>query len=230
VRVLVAVHQDDAGPGVFAEAVRARGDELVEWHPPAGPPSQGGDALIVLGGAMDVHQEDEHPWLREEKRALGALLESGLPALGVCLGAELLAEVAGGRVVRLERPEIGWYDVELTPDATADPLLGTLPPRFSSFQWHSYASELPPGAPVLARNPACAQAYRLGDRAWGVQFHPEVTSEIVSDWLAADSDKEDAVEAGLDPDAVRERTSTEIAAWNELGRRLCGRFLELAAG
>ena len=227
-RVLVAVHQDDAGPGVFAEAVDAGGHELVGWRPPDGPPPDGADALIVLGGAMDVHQEDEHPWLRDEKRVLATLLESGMPALGVCLGAELLAELAGGRVVKVAPPEIGWYEVELTPAAAADPLLSTLPPRFSSFQWHSYAAEPPAGAPLLARSSACAQAYRLGDRAWGVQFHPEVTSEIVHDWLNEGSKGEDAREAGLDREAVEARTAREIADWNDLGRRLCRTFLELA--
>jgi GMP synthase (glutamine-hydrolysing) len=229
-RVIAAVHSDDGLPFVFGDVVRELGHELVEWRPAGGPAPGGADAAIVLGGAMHVDQEDEHPWLREEKRWLGHLLESGTPVLGVCLGAELLALAAGWPVVRLPRPEIGWHEAELTDAAHGDPLLGAAPRRFPAFQWHSYAVDPPTGAAVLARGESCAQAYRVDDRAWGIQFHAEVSHTAVELWLDGDSDAEDAREAGLDPAAVRERTAREIAGWNDLGRGLCTRFLELAAG
>ena len=128
--------------------------------------------------------------------------------------------------------EIGWAVVELSVEVVSDPLLAALPPRFPSLQWHSYAVEPAPGSPVLARSAACAQAYRLGERAWGIQFHAEVTPEIVSDWIAdAEATPADDVrEAGVDLSALRERTAREITGWTELGRGLCRRFLALAAG
>ncbi len=120
-RALAIVHQRDSGPGVFAEAIDAAGGELDRWHivetgsPPADP--LGYDMVFSFGGAMNVDQEERHPWLREEKRLLGELLRRGTPLMGVCLGAQLLADAAGAEVKKLVVPEIGWYDVELTPEA-----------------------------------------------------------------------------------------------------------------
>jgi GMP synthase-like glutamine amidotransferase len=228
VKVVAAVHQDDAGPVVFGEVVRDLGHELVEWRPADGPPPEGADAVLVFGGAMHLDQEDEHPWLVPEGEWIRALLADDVPALGVCLGSELLAKAAGWPVVRMPRSEIGWHDVELTPAAPADPLLSVAPPRFPTFQWHSYAVEPPDEAAVLALNPACAQAYRVGHRAWGIQFHAEVNAAAIEYWLDDGADGDDVREVGLDIEAVRERTRREISAWSDFGRTLCSRFLEVA--
>lgn len=227
-RVIAAVHQDDAGPVVFGEVIRELGHELVEWRPADGPPPDGADAVIVLGGAMHLDQEDEHPWLPAERDWIRSLFDAGVPSLGVCLGAELLAAAAGWQITRLPRSEIGWHEVELTPEAAADPLLSAAPRRFPAFQWHSYAAEPPEGAAVLALSPACAQAYRVAERAWGIQFHAEVDSATIEHWLVDGQDGEDVREVNLDLDAVRARTRREIAGWSELGRSLCTRFMELA--
>lgn len=222
------MHQEDAGPVVFGEVIRELGHELVEWRPGDGPAPDGADAALVFGGAMHIDQEDKHPWLRPEREWIASLLDAELPTLGVCLGAELVASVAGWDVTRLSRPEIGWHDVELTSAGYEDPLLCSVPARFPAFQWHSYAAEPPDGARVLAVNPACAQAYRVAERAWGIQFHAEVDAATVEHWLDDGKDDEDVREVNLDIAAVRERTQREIPAWNELGRALCARFLELA--
>jgi GMP synthase-like glutamine amidotransferase len=229
VRVIAAVHQDDAGPVVFGDVVRELGHELVEWRPQNGAPPDGADAVLVFGGAMHVDQEDQHPWLVPEREWMQSLLDSRVPTLGVCLGAELLAVAAGWPLMRLPVPEIGWHDVELTTAGREDPLLGAAPPEFASLQWHSYAAGPPGGARVLAVGAACAQAYRVGERAWGIQFHAEVDAATVEHWLDDGKDDDDVREARIDIDAVRERTGREIAAWNRIGRDLCARFLELAA-
>ena len=227
-RVIASVHQDDAGPVVFGEVIRELGHELVDWRPTDGPLPDGADAVIVLGGAMDLDEEEEHPWLRPERDWIRSLFDAGVPTLGVCLGAELLAAAAGWRVTRLPRSEIGWYEVELTPEAAADPLLSAAPSRFPAFQWHSYAAEPPEGAAVLAASPTCAQAFRVAERAWGIQFHAEVDSATIEHWLVDGQDDEDVREVNLDLDAVRARTRREIGGWSELGRSLCTRFMELA--
>jgi GMP synthase (glutamine-hydrolysing) len=229
VRVLSIIHQEDAASGVFADAAAERGDELTEWsisngaRPPR--PAESYNAVLVFGGAMHVDQENRHPWLRNEDELLRGLLDRRIPVLGVCLGAQLVAKALGTRVGPLARPQIGWFDVEQTPEAADDPLFADLPRRFSSFQWHSYGFDLPANAIPLARDPVCLQAYRAGESAWGIQFHAEVTKESVDDWFRSSKPPE----APLDLDALRQETEEKIAGWNEFGKRLCSRFLEAAS-
>ena len=231
-RVLAIVHQRDAGPGVFAEAIRDAGAELEEWpiaersEPPADP--LGYDAVFTLGGAMHVDQGERHDWIAGQKALLRELLEAEVPLLGLCLGAQLLAAAAGGEPRRARAPEIGWFEVELTPEGREDPLLGPLVPAFEAFEWHSYEVPLPPGAVPLARTEICLQAYRLDERAWGIQFHPEVSAADAYSWIEDYRSDEDAVRIGLDPAALRAETDAKIGAFNQLGRDLCTRWLELA--
>jgi GMP synthase-like glutamine amidotransferase len=230
-RVLAIVHQRDAGPGVFAETARAEGHELVEWLAPQtpAPALDDVDAALVLGGAMNVDEEDAYPWLRPEKALLHELLARAVPTLGICLGAQLLAEAAGAEPRRAAEPEIGWGAIELTPDGAGDPLLGPLPQRFGGFTWHSYVVPLPPGATALAENAVCLQAYRLaGDRVWGLQFHPEVSAADLDAWLDGWRTDPDAVRIGIDPEAIRAESEPRIAAWNEVGRGIARRFLAAA--
>lgn len=232
-RCLAISHQRDAGPGVFAGAAESAGWQLESWHiaetaDPPGDPA-GYEAVMTFGGAMHADQEGAHGWLAAEKRLLAGLIEQGKPVLGVCLGAQLLAEAAGGVARRAAAPEIGWSEVEVTGEGEADPLLGPLAPRFSAFQWHSYECVLPPGAAALATSPVCLQAYRVGDRAWGIQFHAEVSRDDVSHWIDDYRADEDAVRIGLDPEALRAETMPRLEQWNRLGGDLCRRFLEAAA-
>ena len=218
-RVLALTHGPSVGPGVFADAARAGGHELVEHElPVAGVPEDEADAIVVLGGAMHPDEEERHGWLVPELRYLEQQLERGTPMLGVCLGSQLIARAAGARVFRADEPEVGWLPVALTEAAAGDPVAASLPARFDAFQWHHYTHDLPDGAVELARSSVCTQAFRLG-RAWGVQFHPEVRAEQVESWLAEDPDDVP------DPAALREATRERIEGWNELGRRLCAAFL-----
>jgi GMP synthase (glutamine-hydrolysing) len=232
-RALAIVHESNAGPGVFAEEMRSRGVELELWRipqrpdPPADP--LGYDAVLTFGGAMNVSERDAHAWIDPELELLARLLERGVPLFGACLGTQLLAEAAGGSVRRASEPEIGWFEVEVLSEGESDPVIGPLAPRFEAFQWHSYEAVPPDGAVVLARSPVCPQAYRLGDRAWGIQFHAEVSASDAGEWIDQWRSDGDAVRVGLDPDALRAEVRRRIGAWNRLGRELCGRFLDRAA-
>jgi GMP synthase (glutamine-hydrolysing) len=233
-RALAIVHQPDAGPGVFADEMRERGVELHEWtlsERGKAPPLEIAeyDAVLTFGGAMHADQEDRHPWLRFEKDFLAAMIDDRMPVLAVCLGNQLLAEAAGGSARRASEPEIGWFPVEVTEEGKADPVMGPLAPTFTAFQWHSYEALPPEGATILARSPICVQAYRVGEVAWGIQFHAEVSSGDAEKWTDDYRSDEDAVRIGVDPDALRAETRDQIGDWNRLGRELCGRFLDAIA-
>jgi GMP synthase (glutamine-hydrolysing) len=232
-RALAVVHQRDAGPGVFADAMVSEGVELEPWYRAESdrPPGEMGDygAVLTFGGAMHADQEDQHAWIASEKALLADLLESGMPLLGVCLGSQLLAAAAGAEVTRAREPEVGWYDVEVTSEGADDPLIGALAPRFEAFEWHSYEFDLPPGGVPLATSPVCLQAYRIGAVAWGIQFHAEVTASEAARWIDDYRSDEDAIRLQIDPRALRSETEAKIDAWNDLGRALCERFLAVAA-
>jgi GMP synthase-like glutamine amidotransferase len=158
---------------------------------------------MVFGGEANV--DDDHGWLTEEKAWIRDLLDAGTPLLGVCLGAQLIADVAGARVERLPGPEVGWHEVEGVGLA---------------FEWHRYGFEQgPPGSTELARNDVGCQAFQLGN-ALAIQYHAEVDEPTVIGWIG-----EYGPEVGVDADALASQTRREIARWNDYGRKLCGRFL-----
>lgn len=232
-RVLTIVHEDDAGPGVFSGVLAAAGVELDTWlavdqrQAPAAADAY--DAIMTFGGSAHPHQEDRHPWLVTEKRFLADALAGGVPLLGICLGAELIAEVGGGETTHMPHPEIGWYDVGLTDAGRADPVLGPVGESFEALEWHSYAVALPAGATALAQSANCLQGYRIGSCAWGFQFHAEVTAPDFQFWLDNYTFDKDAVREGIDPAALARATDGRMVAWHELGRGICARFLETAA-
>lgn len=232
-RVLAIVHQRDAGLGVFADSLAAADAAVEEWVPsereaPAGSASDY-DAAIVLGGAMHADQLDAHPWLVPEKQVLRQLLDARIPVLGVCLGAQLLAEATGGETRRAALPEIGWFRVEVCPDGHSDPLLDGLE-GFEAFQWHSYECVPPSGSAILARNDLCAQAFRVGESAWGIQFHAEVSAAIVNRWIDEYHTDPDALRIGIEPGPLHTETAEKLDRWNDIGRGICRRFLEAADG
>jgi GMP synthase-like glutamine amidotransferase len=185
---------------------------------------------MVFGGGMHADQEGENPWLAGEKRLLRELLARRTPLVGVCLGAQLLAEVAGAAPRPAARPEIGWTEIELTAEAASDPLMGPLPGRLQVFEWHSYEAPLPVGAVALARSGLCLQAFRMeGLPAWGLQFHAEVMEEELNAWLDSHHTDEAAVRIGLDPELLRTVSRERLAAWNEVGRGIARRFLAESA-
>lgn len=173
----------------------------------------------MLGGDANVDEEREHPWLRVEKGLIRALLDLRTPLLGVCLGAQLLAEVAGGAVGPLAGgDEIGWHEV--TKTGVADPVFDPLPDTFRAFQWHGYGFALPPDAIELARGARGPQAFRIGN-AYGVQFHAEVDAQTVSGWI-----RDYGPAAGVDTAALQAESDRELPQWNEIGRTLVSRFLQ----
>jgi GMP synthase (glutamine-hydrolysing) len=226
VRVLSVTHGPNVPGGLFDDVVREAGHELERWVVPLGgapQPARSYDAIMVFGGSMHPDQDIQHPWLEREEEFLREVLAEDVPVVGVCLGAQMLARSAGARVRPAPAPEIGWFDVELTPAGRDDPVLGVLPARTDTFQWHSYTFDVPPHGTELARSALCTQAFRVAQRAWGIQFHAEVTLPMVEAWIVEEQD-----ELPLEPEEFRLETERRIAEWNGHGRRLCGAFLEAA--
>ncbi|HET8949937.1 MAG TPA: type 1 glutamine amidotransferase [Solirubrobacteraceae bacterium] len=232
-RVLAVRHPGGGTCGLLAERCDAGGHDLVEWMPGAGEPMYAPhtefDAIVMLGGGMNVRDADRLPWMRAEVELLRDTLQDGIPVLGICLGAQLLASAAGAEIRRSPSPEIGWFDVARTEEGALDPLLGRLDARFLAYEWHSYAFALPAGSVELARSAACPQAYRLGEHAWGVQFHPEVVPEIVCEWAIDYRSDADAIAMGFDPPAHIAEAAERLPAWMEIGRELFEGFLTAAS-
>ena len=179
-RVHCLSHVPYEGPGILRDWAEARGWSLTEWplfENPSLPAIDDIDWLIVMGGPMSVHDTDQLDWLAPETtliRDLLAGIRSGRDAyaLGICLGAQLLAEALGGEVTRLAEAEIGWWPIELADEAGP---LAHWPARFDGFHWHGEGFSLPPGAQSLASSRHCPhQAFSFGERILGLQFHAEM--------------------------------------------------------
>jgi len=225
-RVLSVTHGPSVPGGVFEHEVEESGHALKRWRVTDGgapDPARSYDAVMVFGGSQHPDQDDRFSWLGHEEEFLKDVLTERVPVFGVCLGAQMLARAAGAAIGPANEPEIGWYEVELTAQGCADPVLGLLPPRATVFQWHSYTFEIPACGSELARSAVCTQAFRLEQSAWGIQFHAEVTLPMLTSWIEEDPD-----ELMTPADVLLAESRERIAASNELGRGLCAAFLREA--
>jgi len=185
-QVLVLQHIACEPPGVYEDVLDEHGAtihrvELDEGDPL--PDWRAFDAIVAMGGPMGALDDDEHPWLTDEKRLIADAVRSGLPFWGVCLGVQLLAASLGARVYPGPAPEVGVLPVLLTDEALADPVFAGTPRELLSLQWHGDTFDLPDGATRLAGSPAYPnQAFRVGADAYGVQFHLEVSPALAREW------------------------------------------------
>ena len=237
-RILVFQHHEFEHPGSFREFLAA---DAVAWDAvrldagEAIPALDGYAALIVMGGPQDVWEEERYPWLVAEQAAIReAVVARGMPYLGVCLGHQLLASALGGEVAAMPgKAEIGVAEVELTAAGKRDALLGGDGGKLACLQWHAAeVTALPPEAVVLAKNDASqVQAFRWGERAYGLQFHIEAGETTVPEWAGIPAYRR-ALERGLGPGelerfaaAVRQRAP----AFRARAARLYRRFMALSA-
>lgn len=206
-RVLTVEHEDGTGPGYLGDRIVAGGVRLELVRPYLGellPATLSGyQGLVVLGGSLGPFDDERATWLPAVRRLMAEALADAVPLLGVCLGGELLADVAGGRVGRAPAgPELGIQTVRLTPDGRSDALFGDLPELAPAVEWHwEEIVELPPGSTLLCGTDRFPhQAFRVGESAWGTQFHPEVLLASASEWARHGAD--DLRRAGVDPERV----------------------------
>ena len=208
-KFLVIKHLLVEGLGIFEQFCQDAGIEIDTVELEKGdrfPELEGYSALWVMGGSMNVDEETEFPWLVEEKALIRqAVKEVRIPYMGVCLGAQLLADALGGEVGSMEAPEVGLLDINLTETGATHPLMTGLDRTFKVLQWHGQeVKRLPPDAAVLASSSNCrVQAYAIGDRAFGLQFHSEVTHQTVDEWVQIPAYKKD-LESTLGTDGCRD--------------------------
>ena len=220
-RLTVLQHVEHEGPGLVATVARERGHDVDVVRPDRGdalPAVEDLQALVVLGGPFPADDDEGHPWLAVERELLADAVRSGVPVLGICLGAQLMALALGGGLRRDAVTEVGYGHVELSLEGRADPLLGPAQLRLAVFHWHDDAFVPPPGAARLASSPEHAdQAFRLGPHAYALQFHVETDQELAAAWA-------EHLPAGVDATAHRRLTEAEAD-----GRAVLSRWLVRAA-
>jgi GMP synthase (glutamine-hydrolysing) len=206
-------------PGIFAQILRDHGiatvtaeldegAELPDWHE--------ADLVLAMGGPMGVHDEAQHPWLVEEKAWIAEAVRAGVPYLGVCLGAQLLAASLGAPVWTGAVPEVGVLPVSVTAAGQSDPVFATLGQQFLALQWHGDTFGVPSGAVHLGSSPAYPnQAFRFGEVAYGVQFHVEVNYPMLAEWQHIPAYHASA-EAALGPGGFGQLATAFTAAQAEM--------------
>lgn len=228
-RVLILQHVEAEGPGTIAAGLVDAGCALETVRTDRGeplPPAVTGYAgLVVMGGPMSaVAPGPAYPTRDAEAALVRDALERGTPALGICLGAQIIALAGGSHLRHGGGPEIGWGPVSLRPDAALDPLLRGIADEMTVLHWHGDTFDLPPGAVHLAATPAYPnQAFRLGRSAWGLQFHVEVDLAAVRRFV------EDFGHEAEDPDSIVRDAPAALARSAQARGLVVERFARLVA-
>lgn len=222
-KVVALRHIEIEGVGTLGDLLQKRGIPLryVETSVPGAalPDLAEMRGLVVLGGPMGVYEADKYPYLADEMRLIKNAIEAGLPVLGICLGAQLIAGALGARVYKGPAPEVGWAPIYPTPEAEADPVFRGLGPAVEAFHWHGDTFDLPAGAIRFASSDRYEnQAFRFGERAYALQFHLEVTGPMIRSWAKA---------YGHPGGAAPLLDVRRLAALKRVASTLFGRFLSL---
>jgi GMP synthase (glutamine-hydrolysing) len=233
-RLLVFQHVPFEILGTFHSLLKTRGFRIryanFGRHPDARPQVTRYNGLVVLGGPMNVDDLKRHPHLAVEVELIQQAIDQGLPVLGICLGAQLIAKALGAPVYANGVKEIGWYDVSPTLAAKDDPLFQDFGVVEKIFQWHGDTFALPAGAVHLAASPTCPhQAFRYGDKVYGLQFHLEVDEPLIERWLKVPEHGTElaTVRGQIDPEVIRHETAQYIHRSQGLSDRVFGRFIDL---
>lgn len=228
-KILVLQHIEVEPPGLIGEVLRSKGFELEYCHGYLGqeiPETlEAYEALVVMGGPMGVYEADQFPFLKKEMKLIDNALKHEKPILGVCLGSQLLAYVLGAKVYPGKQKEIGWYPVELCPDASGDGLFKNVPASFMGFHWHGDIFDLPAGASCLAKSDLTAcQAYRFGLNVYGFLFHMEVSQEMIGKWT--ERFREELVGVKINPEAILKKSAEYLKPLQGIGRAVFTQWAE----
>lgn len=242
--LLVIEHVPHERLGAFEPAFTAAGVTLRTlrvFEPGARWSLDGVDGVVSMGGPMSVYKQQRYPWIAKELALLQQAVKTKRPVLGVCLGAQLLAQALGAQVRAADAKEIGWYPLMREParpgpdgrragGADGDPLMAPFGQTETVFQWHGDTFSLPKGAVRLASSPLCLeQGFRYGTNAYGLQFHVEVTEPIIRAWMMNPGNRKElaALKGQIDPMTIRRQSPQHIARLGELARHVGAAFCQL---
>ena len=244
-RLLVIQHVPHERLGTFEEAFKRMGCTIhplnSSYSKAIWPELSECSGVVSMGGPMSVYERAKYPWIADELELLRQAVGRGLPVLGVCLGAQMLAAALGAKVTKSLQKEIGWYPIMREParpggregravGADGDPLFEGFGQTETVFQWHGDTFEIPRGAVRLASSPLCEnQAFRYGENAYGLQFHVEVTEAIIRAWMRTPVNKTElaSLKGQIDPMAIRRQSPQHIARLQELAHHVATTFVHL---
>jgi len=229
VNVLIAKHVDIEGPGLIEACLSQEKIPYQILSLESGlhlPKLDNLTHIVILGGPMNVYEEDRYHFLKEEDFFIKEAIQRGKSILGICLGAQLIAKALGAKVLKAPVKEIGWYNVSLTRIGSIDPFFSQLPKTFSVFQWHEDTFEIPHRAIVIATSSLVPyQAFRYGDNAYGLQFHLEVTREMIREWMETyEKEFEGRQPPLLSKLKILADTESKIKPYKEIGMKFLRSF------
>ncbi|MHB2153412.1 type 1 glutamine amidotransferase [Calditrichota bacterium GD2] len=229
-RVHFLQHVPFETPGILTEALKDRADISFTrfFNDEALPRTSDLDLLVVMGGPMSVHDESAFSWLKAEKRFIEQVIDQGKRVLGICLGAQMLAEVLGARVFKGAHREIGWFDITRAPEVAPSSFAHFWPETITAFHWHGEMFEIPAGARCLAFSQACEnQGFVFENRVWAFQFHLEVTPQVIEGLLKHCADELDGSAFVQSAEEIRQNMALCRPA-NALMRRVVEEMAENA--
>ena len=233
-KVLVFQHVAHEILGTLNPSLKEKGLSIryvnFDRNPNEDPSVERYDGLIILGGHMGVYEADKYTHIKVEMKLIEQALNKGIPVLGICLGAQILAHVLGSEVRKSKEKEIGWYDIQLTDTALEDPLFSHFQQTEKIFQLHGDTFDIPKTAVPFASSKICpGQAFKYGGKAYGLQFHLEVDKAMIHRWLENPLNQKEMQESGgkFSTETIRQETDLYIQHSMKLSRQTFQKFLEL---
>lgn len=234
-KVIIIKHIGIEGPGTIADFLDNNNIpyKIIDIFDGESLPNSISDvsAVVVLGGPMNVYEEGKYPFLKEEDKFLREVIKKDIPTLGFCLGAQLIAKAKDAAVRRNPEKEIGWFKVALTNNGSNDPLFKGFSREIDVFQWHGDTFEIPDGALKLAESEICQnQAFRVGNNVYGLQFHVEVTGDMIQQWIDAYEEELESLKGLVDPDKIILDTKLKSEDYATQAKQFCSNFFKLRLG
>jgi len=228
---LIIKHVDIEGPGLIGDFLKGERIPYLMLDLNIGfslPKLDYLTHIIILGGPMNVYEEDRYPFLRDEDLFIKEAIQRGKSILGICLGAQLIAKALGAKVFKASVKEVGWYDVSLTRIGSLDPLFTHLQKSFPVFQWHEDTFDIPGGAILIATStPVPHQAFRYGDNGYGLQFHLEVTKEMILKWMESyEEEFENSQKPIFSKSEILAQTERTFEGYKRMGMKFLKNFFK----